>query len=195
MPDDVLRPERPEDYRAVERLTRDAFRDAPHADGKEALLARRLRAVAAFVPGLDFVAEREGAVIGNIMYSRSHVAGRSGAGWETLTLGPLSIAPRHQRQGVGSALVRRTLGIARDMGFRAVILFGHEHYYPRFGFADAARYGITTADGKNFPAFMALPLFDGALAAVSGRFLHDPVFDSLDKADAEAFNRSLDAPG
>jgi len=47
-----------------------------------------------------------------------------------------------------------------------VLIFGHESYYPRFGFKPASEFGITTEDGKNFPAFMALPLYDGALDGV-----------------------------
>jgi predicted N-acetyltransferase YhbS len=64
----------------------------------------------------------------------------------------------------------------RDMSFRAVIIFGHEEYYPRFGFDDAAKYGITTAEGENFAAFMALPLCEGALGIVRGKFYEDAVF-------------------
>lgn len=183
----ILRPERPEDYFAVEQLTFEAFLDMPHSGGNEALLAHKMRAVSGFVPELDFVAEIEGKVVGNILYTKSKVVGPDGE-WETLTFGPLSVSPTCQRQGIGEALIRHTLDIARQLGYRAVLIFGHEEYYPRFGFVNAETYGITTADGQNFPAFMALPLSEGALDGVKGKLIYDPVFDQLGSEEAKAFN-------
>ena len=185
----ILRLEQPGDYRAVERVTYDAFKS--DGDGDEALLAHKLRGVQEFVPELDCVAEIGGKVIGNIMYSRSKVVEESGQEWETLTFGPVSVSPEYQRQGVGSALIRHTLQLACEMGFRAVLIFGYESYYPRFGFEEASVFNITTSDGKNFPAFMALPLYKGALNNVSGKLIYAPVFDSLEKEEAAAFNANL----
>jgi predicted N-acetyltransferase YhbS len=191
--DFILRLEQPDDYRSVEKLTYEAFKNAEHAGGNEALLAHKLRGVAAFVPKLDFVAEAGGKIVGNIMYTRSKVAGSGGEEWETLTFGPVSVLPEYQRQGIGSALVRHTLDLAREMGFRAVFIFGHESYYPRFGFKEASEFHVTTDSGENFPAFMTLPLYEGALNGVSGKLICDPVYFSLDKEESDAFRKMLDA--
>ena len=236
----ILRLERKSDWKIVEQVTYRAFRGTPPTgsgdDGNEALLARNLRNCAAFVPELDYVAELNGAVIGNIMYTRSKVigdyyssigdsgnglSGGSGSGggsggsggngsggsgnghsgggnvsdeWVTLTFGPVSVLPKFQRQGVGGALIRKSLDAARDLGHRAVLIFGHESYYPRFGFKPASEYGITTADGKNFPAFMALPLYNGALEGVRGRLICDEVYTSLDKDESDMLNAKLAEP-
>jgi predicted N-acetyltransferase YhbS/uncharacterized protein YdhG (YjbR/CyaY superfamily) len=193
----TLRPEKKSDRDIVERITYRAFCNAPPTgaddDGMEALLARKLRSCAAFVSELDYVAELDGTIIGNIMYTRSKVVGDN-AEWETLTFGPVSVLPKYQRDGVGSALIRKTLEVARELGYRAVLIFGHESYYPRFGFKPASEYGITTADGKNFPAFMALPLYDGALDSVHGRLVYDEVYNTLDRAESDALNAKLAAP-
>ncbi|MDR3051547.1 MAG: N-acetyltransferase [Oscillospiraceae bacterium] len=194
----ILRQEEKTDYRTVEQITCRAFSAAPPTgaddDGMEALLAQKLRADSAFVPELDFVAEVDGRVVGNIMYSKSKVIRADGAVFDTLTFGPISVLPKYQLQGVGSALIEQTLTQARSLGYRAVIIFGHETYYPRFGFRPAVEFGITTADGKNFPAFMVLPLYGGALDGVSGKFHHADAFNSLDKAEADALNAALSAP-
>lgn len=190
----ALRLEQPDDFDAVEKITYDAFKGAPCASGGEALLTRRLRGISAFVPELGHVAEIAGNVVGSILYTRSSVLSDRGEAWETLTFGPVSVLPAYQRRGVGAALVEHTLGIARTQGFRAVIIFGHEKYYSRFGFENAEKYGITTAAGKNFPAFMALPLYEGALDGINGRFMPDSTFESTGKAEADAFNVRFQIP-
>ena len=190
----ILRNEKKSDWNTVEQITYRAFRDAPPTgadDGNEALLAQKLRGRVAFVPKLDYVAELDGAVIGNIMYTRSKVVSDDGDEWETLTFGPLSVLPKYQRQGVGGALVRKTLEIARDLGYRAVLIYGYESYYPRFGFKPASEYDITTADGENFPAFMALPLYNGALDGVHGRLICDEAYSALDKDESDKLNAKL----
>jgi predicted N-acetyltransferase YhbS/uncharacterized protein YdhG (YjbR/CyaY superfamily) len=190
----TLRLEKKADYDMVERITYRAFLNAEHAGGDEALLARKLRSRSAFVSALDYVAELGSEVIGNIMYTRSKIVNDDCGEWETLTFGPISVLPKYQRGGIGSALIRKTLEAARELGFRAVLIFGHESYYPRFGFKPASEYGITTADGENFPAFMALPLYDGALDDVRGKLICDDAYTTLDKAESDALNAKLAAP-
>jgi virginiamycin A acetyltransferase len=188
-----IRLEQPSDFAAVEKITYEAFRNASQASGKEALLAHKMRTIHAFAPELDFVTEISGNVVGNIMYAKSKITGETGE-WETLTFGPVSVLPTYQRQGIGTALIEHSLSSARAMGFRAVLIFGHENYYPRFGFWDAAEYGITTPEGENFPAFMALPLYEGALDGVRGRLICDPVYASLDKEESDVFNSRFQIP-
>ena len=192
----ILRLEKKSDWKTVEQITYRAFRDAPPTgddDGTEALLASKLRNRAAFVSELNYVAELNGSVIGNIMYTRSKVVGDGGE-WETLTFGPVSVLPKYQRDGVGSALIRKTLEVAGKLGYRAVLIFGYESYYPRFGFKPASEFGITTADGKNFPAFMALPLYDGALDGVHGKLICDEMYSTLDKEESDKLNAKLAEP-
>jgi len=192
----TLRKEKKSDWKTVEQITYRAFLAAPPTggdDGNEALLAQKLRSRAAFVPELDYVAELNGAVIGNIMYTRSKVIG-GGEEWETLTFGPVSVLPKYQKQGVGGALIRKTLETARGLGYRAVLIYGYESYYPRFGFKPASEFGIATEDGKNFPAFMALPLYDGALDGVHGCLICDEMYSELDRDESDRLNAKLAEP-
>jgi len=194
----ILRREKKADWKTVEQITYRAFLNAPPTgqddDGTEALLAQKLRSRDSFVPELDYVAELDGSVIGNIMYTRSKVVNDAGGEWETLTFGPISVLPKYQKQKVGSALILKTFAVARELGYRAVLIFGYESYYPRFGFKPAAEYGITTEDGQNFPAFMALPLYDGALDGVSGRLICDEAYSNLDREESDKLNAKLAEP-
>jgi predicted N-acetyltransferase YhbS len=52
---------------------------------------------------------------------------------------------------------------AKELGYKAVIIFGDPEYYHRFGFVNAEKYAITTVDGQNFEPFMALELYENSL--------------------------------
>lgn len=188
----TLRPERPSDHRVVELLTREAFWGTESPGAMEHLLVRRLREAACFVPELDVVAEVDGEVVGNVMWSRARVVERAPDGevtHEVLTFGPLSVLPEHQATGVGTALMRHTLAEAARLGHRAVVFFGHPDYYPRLGFLRGADVGITAAGGATVDALMAMALVPGGLDGVRGEFHEDPVFH-VDAAEAEAFDRA-----
>lgn len=186
----TLRPERPSDHRAVELLTREAFWGTEMPRCMEHLLVRRLRESPSFVPELDYVAEVDGEVVGNVMWSRASVVEQTPDGEVThdvLTFGPLSVLPECQASGVGTALMRHTLAEAARLGHRAVVVYGHPDYYPRFGFVRAADVGITAPGGATFDGLMALALVSGGLDGARGEFHEDPVFQ-VDAAEAEAFD-------
>lgn len=185
-----IRLENEKDHKEVENLTREAFWDLHQPGCDEHLLAHKLRKVPAFVPELDFVAELDHRIVGNIMYSRARVIDGSGFPHEVLTFGPLSVLPSHQKLGIGSALVRHTRKLAEEMGFRAIVIFGHPEYYHRFGFVNAERFRITTSKGENLEPFMALELYEGALRGIEGRFYEDSVF-KIDQAELEVFDRGF----
>ncbi len=183
-----LRLEIERDHEAVENLTREAFWDVYKPGCDEHLLAHKLRKAKAFVPALDYVVEHDRRILGNIMYSRAKVVDAQGTGHEVLTFGPLSVLPAHQKEGIGSALVRHTLKLAEAMGFKAILIFGNPAYYHRFGFENAEKYRITTSDGSNFEPFMALELYENALQGITGKFYEDPVFH-VDPKELEAFEK------
>ena len=175
----VCRLEEPKDYRAVEVLTREAFwgcMGCPVCDG-EHLLVHKLRDAASLVPALDYVAEIDGELAGHVIYSLAHIVAADGKATEVLTFGPLSVLPKYKRAGVGTALMQCTIGKARELGYRAIVLFGHPDYYPRFGFRRASEFSITADTGDSFDAVMAMPLYDGALDGVCGRVVLDSVYD------------------
>ena len=192
----TLRLETPADYHAVEELTREAFWKMFWGSGEtkicdEHLLVHKLRGIPAFVPELDYVAEIGGKLVGHIIYTKSEIVDDNGQEHETLTFGPLSVLPEYQSMGIGKALMLHTFDIARQLGYRAVIIFGYPDYYPRVGFRRCAEFGITTSDGKTFDPFMVYPLYDGALDGISGRYYIDPVYDSLTQEEALEFDKKF----
>ena len=126
----ILRPERDGDIDAIRALTQTAFRTAPHADGTEHLIIDGLRAAGALT--LSLVAEADGAVVGHVAFSPVTISDGS-KGW--YGLGPISVDPSRQGEGIGSRLVREGLERLRAMGAAGCVLLGDPAYYGRFGIA------------------------------------------------------------
>ncbi|WP_394559048.1 GNAT family N-acetyltransferase [Aquipseudomonas alcaligenes] len=125
----TIRPEQPDDATAIEALTIAAFREAPHSSHTEQFIVRELRAAGAL--SLSLVAEDNGAILGHIALSPVVIS--SGAtGW--FGLGPISVAPSHQGQGIGAQLMHAALDALRKQGAAGCVLLGDPAYYARFGF-------------------------------------------------------------
>ena len=132
----------------------------------------------------------DGRIVGCILYSRSRVESV-----DTVTFGPLCMEPEWQGRGVGKALLDATLPLAREAGYPGVVIFGEPDYYPLHGFKTCDKFGITTPDGRNFPAFMAYELREGALADVHGRFFEAELFEHFGEiaaAELAAFDADFE---
>ncbi|RQD77033.1 MAG: N-acetyltransferase [Candidatus Syntrophonatronum acetioxidans] len=163
----TLRQETDKDYQTIERVVEESFRGEEYSDGTEHLLVDKLRKSNGFVPELSLVAEVEGNIIGHIMLTRLSIKNGEKE-YESLSLAPLSVLPSYQNQGVGSKLTRMSLKIAKELGFKSVVVVGHEKYYPRFGFKPARLWGIKAPFDVPKEAFMALELEEKSLEGVSG---------------------------
>lgn len=166
----VIRQETERDYKAVYKLVKEAFETAEHADGNEQDLVEALRKSSAFVPELSLVAEIEGELAGHIMFSRA-VVGKDAV----LVLAPLSVVPKFQKQGVGTALMRKAHEIAKRLDYSYSVVLGSENYYPRVGYLPAVQFGIQTPPGIPSENFMAIKLQEDA-PALCGSIVYAPEF-------------------
>jgi len=177
------------DYRAVEKLTREAFwintDSNPFID--EHLLVHNLRKDPCFIPELDFIAEIDGTLVGNVMYSRAKIVSPDGSETEVLTFGPLSVLPEYQGMGVGRALMEYSIDEAKRRGYSAIVFHGHADYYPRFGFKRAFEYGLA----HNYDSCMAMELISGALDIPGGKLEENPVFFDLPEDKVATFDKTF----
>lgn len=185
-----LRPESPADFRAVEELTRNAFwnHHAPGCD--EHYLAHILRESSDFVPELDYVAVHDGTVVGNIMYTRAKIVLDRSGEREVLCFGPLAVDPAFQGRGVGGALIERTKTLARELRYKAILIFGDPEYYSRFGFIPAEQYGVGTSWGVYIISLQALELQPGALENCAGYFQESGDYQ-IDPEASAAFDKGF----
>jgi putative acetyltransferase len=196
----MIRKERENENSAVEELTREAFWNVHVPGCSEHFILHNLRNSIDFIPELDFIAEKEGQIVGHIAYSRGIMKGKQGAEEEVISFGPVSVLPMLQKQGIGSALITHTIDIARTMGYPAICIYGDPRYYSRFGFRCAEKYEIKTPDDKFAVALQVLELKRGVLENMPGRFIestasevdankfaeYDATFPHKDKAETDS---------
>ena len=161
-----IREELEKDYEVVERLTEEAFKSAEHSDGTEHLLVNRLRKSDDFIKELSLVAEDNRKVIAHLMLTKAKI-NNGDMSVETLALAPVSVIPEYQGKGIGSKLINIALESARRLGYKSVIVLGHDKYYPKFGFVPASKYEIKAPFDVPDEAFMVKELNDGSLIGVS----------------------------
>ena len=189
----VIRPEEPSDYRGAEEMILGAFWNKYRPGCNEHFIVHKLRESDAYLPQLSRIAVVDGEIAGGIYYSKALLENDT-ATKEILLFGPLCVAPKWQGRGIGRMLLEETLELARKAGYEGVVITGEPDYYPRLGFKTCDQFGITTADGKNFDAFMGIELVPGGLSDFGGRFIEPEVFENISEKENERYTQSFDAP-
>lgn len=128
-PDATIRNETSVDASAISEVTVAAFNTLAISNHTEQFIIEALRADNALTVSL--VAEMEDRVIGHIAFSPVTI---SDGTLDWYGLGPVSVLPEYQRQGIGKALIREGLAQLRGMHARGCCLVGHPEYYKKFGF-------------------------------------------------------------
>jgi putative acetyltransferase len=132
----AIRPERPEDHDAIAQVVEAAFRSPV-----EARLVDAIRASPYYLPELSLVATVGDRVVGHVMVSQTTI--RDGEDERLIAmLSPLAVAPGHQGEGIGSALVRAAVAETDARGEPVLILEGSPAFYGRLGFEHALPLGI-----------------------------------------------------
>ncbi|MGN0666664.1 MAG: GNAT family N-acetyltransferase [Huintestinicola sp.] len=184
-----IRLETEKDHFENENLTREAFWDVYRPGCNEHVVLHNLRSSAAFIKELDLVAEKNGQLVGNIAYAKMN---RDGVMCDDIIgFGPISVLPEMQKRGIGSKLINKSLKMAKEMGFKAVMITGSPDYYGKFGFVSASRFdvhlsGVPLEDKA--PFFMALELEKGFLSAHSGVYDFDGKYNVSD-TELEEFEK------
>ncbi len=124
-----IRKETSTDVAAIEAVTAAAFQNAAHTSHTEQFIVTALRNAGQL--SVSLVADDHGAVIGHVAISPVTISDGT-AGW--LGLGPISVAPNYQGQGIGAQLMEQALAELRALGASGCVVLGEPDYYSRFGF-------------------------------------------------------------
>ena len=124
-----IRQEQPGDEEAIYQVTKDAFTGPPYAAGDEQDLVNRLRELGQL--SLSLVALDGDEIVGQITFSPVTLSDGSGPWYG---LGPVSVTPSRQSEGIGGQLIRAGLDEISKQGALGCVLTGNPVYYHRFGF-------------------------------------------------------------
>jgi putative acetyltransferase len=152
--DTIVRVMRPDEFEAMRELSVHAFGDNPQI--RE--LLDLLHASWTWEDDLSFVAERDGELVGQVLFTHAFLDTPTDV-LDVLLLSPIGVRPDLQGTGIGSQLIRTALAALALRSEPLVFLEGHPGYYPRFGFRKAGELGFV-APSTRIPAaaFMVYPL-------------------------------------
>ena len=168
-----IRHEEPRDWREAEELTREAFWNVYRPGCTEHYVLHRYRSNPDFIPGLDFVMEEDGRLVGHVMFSKAELLLADGSAFPMWTFGPISIRPDRKRQGLGLRLLLHALDEARKLGVGALCMEGNIDFYRHAGFGLASRLGIhyhAEPPEAEVPYFLAQELLPGYLKGIEGTY-------------------------
>ena len=145
----ILRKETPADIESITEVTIAAFQDHPISKQTEQFIIKALRSADAMT--LSIVAEMDGRVVGHIAFSPVRI---SDGTKDWYGLGPISVLPELQKQGIGKSLVIEGLSRLKELGGEGCMLVGDTNYYKRFDFKN---YPQLIYEGIPQEFFLALP--------------------------------------
>jgi predicted N-acetyltransferase YhbS len=154
-----IRKERPPDAAAREALLDEAFGKLRWRKSSQ-----RLREGREPSSELAFIAADGKRVVGTARLWDT----LCGTGQPVLLLGPVAVAADCRNRGIGAALVRRAIAVARQLGHRAIILVGDASYYGRFGFSAEKFMGLRMPGPFERHRLLAIELLPGALDGARG---------------------------
>lgn len=150
----IIRNETDADIDAITEVTIAAFKSLAVSNQTEQFIIQALRDAEALAVSL--VAELNGRVIGHIAFSPVTLSDGT-PNW--YGLGPVSVLPEYQRQGIGTALIEEGLSRLKNLNAQGCCLVGHPEYYRKFGFENPSGLAL---EGVPQEVFFALS-FDGRI--------------------------------
>ena len=125
----IIRNETISDIEAISKITIAAFKTLAISNHTEQFIINALRDANALT--ISLVAEVDEIVVGHIAFSPIAISDGS-LNW--YGLGPISVLPKYQKQGIGKSLILKGLSLLKEMGGQGCALVGDPNYYKRFGF-------------------------------------------------------------
>lgn len=172
----MIRQEKTTDFKSVFDLIEKAFKTEKMSDHREQFLVERLRNSTAFIPELSMVAEVDDKIIGHILLTKLKIK-KDQTEFNSLALAPVSVLPEHQGKGIGGMLIEQAHKTAKELGYKSIVLLGHEQYYPRFGYEQADKYGIELPFNAPKENCMVIELTQNGLDGVAGMVEYPKEFE------------------
>ena len=166
----TIRLEKESDHRETENLVREAFWNVYRPGAQEHYVLHCLRTDKDFVPELNFVMEKDGRLIAQIIFVKAEITLDSGKKLPILTFGPIGVLPEYKRQGYCKALLDFAIEKAEKYGAGALVITGNVDFYGKSGFVSAKNKGVRYAFDPSAEYLLIKELKQGFLDGVLGTY-------------------------
>ena len=133
-------------------------------------LVEEIRAKKHYIPELELIMiDENDEVIGYAMFSRFHIEGKYED--ELLLLSPVVVKTELQRQHISKDILEYGFEVAKNLGFKAILVEGNPRNYNSRGFQSSYKFGIEAGPNIKLPrpeCLMVKELEEGALEEMSG---------------------------
>lgn len=137
-----IRKEETGDIDVVYKIIEDSFKNQEFSNKEEVNLVKNLRKTDDFIPELSLVGELNGDVVAYILFSTLNFELKNGDIEKILTLAPVCVSPLMQNNGFGSKLIEKGHELAKNLGFKGIMVVGHQDYYPKFNYSSISNFDI-----------------------------------------------------
>ena len=188
-----IRLEEAQDYRLTENLVREAFWNVYRPGALEHFVLHQFRNRPEFCTDLDFVMECNGELIGQAMFVKNSLKTQAGEELPILSLGPICIHPKLQRQGLGKQLLDYVVAQAERKDAVGIFMEGNIDFYGKSGFVVASTLGVHYMDEPSddpVPYFIGKMLKPKYFIDLDTRY-HIPQGYLVDEKQAEEFDKQF----
>ena len=161
----IIRPIKENESIQLYDFIKTAFSTAYVSDGNEQDYASDVRKSPLYLKELEYVAEENGVIVGDVVLSKFKVDGLN-----ALLLNIVCVDVNFRNRGLGSSLVGVALFKAAELGYDSVFLAGDPKLYSRLGFKPTIEYNLKNINGYDDRYILCKELKQGALDKVSGNF-------------------------
>ena len=162
----IIRPIKESDYSYMYDFTQRAFTTAFVSDGNEQNYASDVRASSEYVKELEYVAEEDGRIVGDVVFSTF----KANVGCKALLLNIACVELDFRNRGLGQSLIQVAIAKAIELGYEAVFVAGSPRFYNRLGFKQTTEYGLYNSNNYDDKYILCKEIKKDALANSKGSF-------------------------
>ena len=157
------------DFEEIYNLVKNAFETAKNSTGNEREFVSEIRNKDTYIPECEFVAEKDGKIIGHVILSKQDVETDNGGVFHGVRVEQIVVAKDERDNRLGGMLICNACMMAAELGYPGAFVVGDPEYFGKFGFIETAEYDIENVSGIDDKFVLACPTCTGGFRGVKGK--------------------------
>lgn len=165
----LIRNVKESDFEEVHSFIKNAFETAKDSTGNEREFVSEIRNRDSYIPECEFVAEKDGKIIGHVILSKQDVETYDGGVFHGVRVEQIVVAEDERNNRLGGMLICNACMMAAELGYPGAFVVGNPEYFGKFGFVETSEYNIKNESGIDDKFVLACPTCTGGFRGVSGK--------------------------